>query len=199
LTHAVGVAVAHYKTPIRQLKQIAAEVANQAKDACLRDRNSATFEIFESLAPPDTGIEAARRRIFQRADAELARWLAIPGAEFTEFERCLRVLKSGGDDGFPRSQLYDALRSIRRKGGSLTDEAGEQAACGHLAAYRTRAGGAGKAALLEAHLPPDWQPHDRWAARPLPMALYLISQFWDYVDPFGTPLPAFPGVELGSS
>jgi hypothetical protein len=193
LTHAVGVVIAHVKTPIRQMQQIAKEAANMAKDAGLRDTNSVTFEIFESLAPPDTGLAGQRATMFGAAEDELerlTRWLAIPGEEFAEFDRRMGMLKGvNSDDGFPRSQIYDALRAVRRKGGMLIDSAGTKAVEDHLAAYSQRAGGAAKRTLLDCHLPPDWP--DGPEKRPAPMALYLISQLWDYARPFETNLPEF--------
>ena len=182
------------------MKAIAAEAANTAKEAGLRGANSVTFEIFESLAPPDTGLGGYREAIFGGADHKpLARRLALPGTEFGEFERRMRVLKGVDSDdieaGFPRSQLYDALRAVR---GKLTNETGAKAVVEHLAAYRRRAGGAAKAALLEDHLPPDWDETES-NPRPLPMALYLISQLWDYARPFATPLPDFPAARRGVS
>ena len=123
LTHAVGVAIGHVKVPIRQLRTIAKDAADAAKEAGLRSVNSVTFEIFESLHPPDDDLGRWRKSVFGDSvdDNELAKKLALPG-DFSKvlarFEAIVRgeSRKEGFRPGFPRSQIYTALRKLREQG-----------------------------------------------------------------------------------
>ncbi len=188
LTHAVGVAIAHHKTPIRQLKTIAKGAADMAKDAGLKDRNSVSFEIYESLSPPDLDLRQARARLYRATDHDhLARLLAIPGEEMVSLgERLFHLTGRDGDEPFPRSQLYAALRNIRDRGLDLTGADATKAATDHLKEYARRAGGKAKAEdVLRNPLPCcDGE-------RPTALDLALICQLWDYTYPFGTPLATF--------
>lgn len=186
LTHAVGVAIAQVKTPIRQLQAIAKSAADLAKNAGYRSQNSVSFDIFESLAPPDTGLAPARARLYgmspgdETAQARLAGLLALPGDQFDDLierMRCLTGRRKG--EPFPRSQFYAALRAARAKGDFTGHDAGV-AAKASLDHFARRPEGEKLMQLLERNLPPSLG-----GERPLPLDLALITQLWDYVDPLG--------------
>lgn len=181
LTHAVGVAIANRKTPIRQLHTIAKAAADLSKDSGLKGEDSVAFEIYESLTPPDLGdgLSLLRARAFG-ADAGLDASLGFPGRAFCRLTEGLATLSGGA--GFPRSQLYGALRAARDAAASagagrgLFSPAATQAVEAHLDAYQRRPGGLEAVNQLRANLPPGCAG----ASRPLPVALALIAQLWDY-------------------
>lgn len=201
LTHAVGVAIAHYKTPIRQLTRIAKEAADGAKDADLRDKNSVTFEIFESLAPPDTDLGPTRRRLYgvktkgDAADKALAKQLAFPGDAFDTVVANMKKLAKGTDgmEPFPRSQIYGALRKAS-EAGDLTGKEAQDAIVGYLDTFAKRPEGKEHRAHLEAWRLPaclDGVTRD-WAVE-----LALITQLWDYADPLNGRVKPFGYEEAG--
>jgi len=182
LTHAVGVAIANRKTPIRQLHTIAKAAADLSKGSGIKGEDSVAFEIYESLSPPDLGdgLSPLRARAFG-ADAGLDAGLALPGSGFGALARSLSSLSAG--EGFPRSQLYGALRAARdaaaasgSKEQGLFSPAAAQAAEAHLEAYQRRPGGLKAVERLRSSLPPVCAD----TRRPLPIALALIAQLWDY-------------------
>lgn len=182
LTHALGVAIANRKTPIRQLLTIAKAAADLSKGAGITAEDSVAFEIFESLTPPDLsdGLSPLRARTFG-ADPRLDASLAFPGGAFRSLADGLFHLSA--PEGFPRSQLYGALRAARdtalakgEKGRHLFAPEAADAANRHLDAYTQRPGGREAVELLRANLPPTCGGGER----PLPVALALIAQLWDY-------------------
>lgn len=184
LTHSAGVAIANRKTPIRQLHTIAKAAADLSKGAGITGEDSVAFEIFESLTPPDLGdgLSPLRGRTYG-ADARLDACLAIPGSAFGPLADSLSNLAAR--EGFPRSQLYGALRAARdrasaagEKARSLFAQEAADAAGRHLDAYRLRPGGLEAVELLRANLPPACAGIER----PLPVALALIAQLWDYAQ-----------------
>jgi hypothetical protein len=198
LTHAVGVAIAHHKTPIRQLQAIAHAAADLAKEAGLRQSNSVTFDVFESLAPPDIGIGTARARVFQTADdrdghLDLARSLAISGDAFDDVVAAIERAKSGAAGALPRSQLYGALRAVRARvsGGDYRDPDATRVVEEIFDVYARRMGLS--AATLIDRIP---RFGDRTGRRALAFDVAMTTAFWDYVEPLGTRLPAFPAEEV---
>lgn len=193
LTHAMGVAIAHYKTPIRQLKMVAKKAADLAKDADLKDRTTVTFDIYESLAPPDVDLAAARSRLYGtgRTDddpAALARLLAIPGDDFGSLANAMFWLTGcDGAEPFPRSQIYAALRTVREKGAGLLSPEADDIVAEHLKAYARRGVGPQQIGHLEANPLPACDGKRRPAA----LDFALTSQFWDYAHPFGTRMAGF--------
>jgi len=184
LTHAVGVAIAHHKTPVRQLQRVAREAADAAKAADLNTIDTVSFDIFESLSPPDEGLGAFRRTVYgNHDDTETARRIAILGDRFPDFIASMHALKSGTKTSvsFPRSQIYGAIRAARlAEGGSFGTEA-DGAVAAYFDDYARRAGGGASLNTLAAcRLPTASAPKAVDA-----LELALIAQFWDYVDPIG--------------
>lgn len=196
VSHAVAVAIAHHKTPIRQLKAVAKHAADLAKNATpdLRKASSVTFEVYESLAPPDTesNFEAERIRLYGNNPAilpdnqtsALAQLLAIPGDEFSGAMRRFHEIQKG----FPRSQIYSALRAMRNSRG-LWDKEAEAAARAVIDKYARFDGQA--VDCLHSNRLPAFGLDKANADRPLSLDLAMIATLWDYFEPFGD-LPAFP-------
>lgn len=168
------------------MTRIAKEAADGAKEAGLRDKNSVTFEIFESLAPPDTDLGPARRQLYGMkatvADAQeaLAQKLAFSGDAFDTVVGNLKK-QAKGEDGmepFPRSQIYGALRKAN-EAGDLTGADAEKAVDGYLESFARRPEGKTHCENLEVLRLPTV---DR-AKRALPVELALVAQLWDYADP----------------
>ena len=200
LTHAVAVAIGHVKTPIRQLRAIAKEAADAVKDAAKeagwKETSSATFEIFESLHPPDAAGDGALDRwrksvLGARADGgDLARKLVLPGDAFADVLARMRRIVDGDRKaspprpGFPRSQLYAVLRELRAAGEGLGEPGADARVEAILDKYLRRAGmdrGATRGDLDLPEMP--------GVPRGIAMSLALIATLWDYADPFGQPLP----------
>lgn len=208
LTHAIGVAIADRKTPIRQLTAVAREAADLVKEADLGAVDSVTFEIFESLAPPDTSLAAARKRVYgaEASPTDLARWLAIPGDHFGELLDDMFALTGKSEtpdgkpiEGFARSQIYGALRAIRtsRAAGvadSLIDPTAIERSEKYLEDYSSRAGA--EVTFLKERLPEEFPPPIGGSPRPLSIDLAMIAQFWDYANPLKAKLAPF-GVKVG--
>lgn len=183
LTHALGVAIADRKTPIRQLQYIAKESADSAKEAGLRDRNSVTFDIFESLAPPDDDLSKARVSLYGAAasDDDFPKRLAFDGAGYDDLMKRLTAITAD----FPRSQIYAALRAARlADGGNLLGAEAQVASDAGLAAYGRRAG-RDSALGMDALILPARATAAPTKPDSLPPVLDLarIALLWDYVEP----------------
>lgn len=194
LTHAVGVAIGHVKTPIRQLRDIAKAAADAAKEAGLREVNSVTFEIFESLHPPDRDLARWRKSVFGEhvEGANLALRLALPGDNFANVIDRLEALargkmeETGFRSAFPRSQIYSALRELRQQGRGVGESGADRVVEDAIDTYAGRAGmdrGLGKRDLTL----PAMNGRDRGLA----MNVALIATLWDYASPFKERLPRF--------
>ncbi|WP_321337179.1 hypothetical protein [Breoghania sp.] len=180
LTHALGIVIAGVKTPIRLMRARAEEIANLAKDAGLRTQNTATFEVFESLAPPDLSIRNTREGLFgisgEDEQKSLSRSLAYPGSCFSEAVDMMTTLKDGARDRdpFPRTQLYAALQAALETGGLTSTEANERAAA-ELRTYIDRMGES-KGLTLDQLAPPSASSETGLAVN-----LARLVTLWDFV------------------
>lgn len=219
LTHAVGVAVGHHKTPIRQLGHIAKEAAELAKVAFARptaadeaprsDRvppNTVTFEIFESIAAPDVWLGAHRAGVFATkpdwdTQIALARRIAFDGGTFAALvDRMAGLAGHGRTEAFPRSQLYAALRSLRAAGLDQTSPDADDRVATDLATWARRMGRDEEAVIAGLRLAraPDTDREAGTAAggrAGLALDIALLVQLWDYVHPLGDRRPTFPASE----
>lgn len=179
LTHSMGVVIANAKTPVRLMQHRAKEIADLAKDAGLRDRSSVTFEVFESLTPPDLTINGTRRSLYGARDSkeleQLALELALDGSRFGDALKQMKQLKKDGTDGegFPRSQLYACLREAQTGEGLISARAARTVE-DHLTAYIERFGAANGWKLDDLILPACAGSPNR------ALAAALITQLWDY-------------------
>lgn len=110
LTHAGGVVVCHYKTPIRLVKDLAEVLAYKAKGG--RDRTAVQMEILESLDIPEGYLDRQRRQLFGPCAPEAA------FSHTTESWAGLTPRLGKIRQNFPRSQLYRLLKQAR-DGGAL--------------------------------------------------------------------------------
>ncbi len=194
LTHAVGVAIGNAKVPIRQLRQIAKAAADGAKEAGLRQHNSATFEIFESLHPPDTGLFRWRESVFGTAADQhyISRQWALPGDAFADVLRRLGAIVWGEQrDGasqprFPRSQLYAVLRKLREEGRGVAEATADEQAKTEIDTYTSRAGADLWLDIDRLRLPTVGD-----LVRGEAMDLALVATLWDYANPFAADFPGF--------
>ena len=190
ITHALGVAIGDRKTPIRQLRAIAKHAADAAKDATLGDRqplrehDSVTFEIFESLAPPDDDLAAWRASLYGDGPQlkALPLHLALPGGAFGAAIEAMRHLTAK----FPRSQVYSALRKLREERVALTDPGADGWVNDAIDGY-LRGAGADKGFTNATLTLPAVAGIHRGAA----LDLALVATLWDYADPFAGQLPKF--------
>ena len=93
---------------------------------------------------------------------------------------------------FPRSQIYEALRKVRRKDKSLLHEDGDGIAYEVLRRYAGRAGedkGFDVGALMKALVLPTVSILTE--PRSTAMNAALIATLWDYAAPFEGALPGF--------
>lgn len=160
LTHAMGLVIANVKTPIRQLRAIAQWSADTAKDARLRNRNTVTIEVFESLSPPERieDFHAMREQRYGKDD-QMPHWLALPVDAL-----------AAETAGLPRSQLYKALR---KTGGRLLGEDATNAVDASFKEYQQRTG----------YCLPDTPLPAVDDSRPLPLTLAMLADLWDYLPP----------------
>jgi hypothetical protein len=181
LTHAMGMVIAHHKSPIRQLTALAKALADEAKNAKFKDRNTLSIEIFESQYPPDDSkdLQAIRAALYgPTADANsLAASLILPAGDklLEDGFRRVKELKNT----FPRSQLYAALRAARDADHPLTLAAASKAE-ESLQTYANRMGIDLNKALWSHCLPA--YADTGLGSRSKAMDIAMICSLWDYID-----------------
>lgn len=220
LSHAFAITIADRKTPLRQLRAIAHDAADIAKNAGLRGEDSLTIDIFESNVPSEgesSVITEARMEQFGRpainpdnhADPRrLELKLAFKAGEIAALSDKMAMLtgKGGAGEGFPRSQIYGALRAARRavreaNGGKgdpagLTGEFANDAVKKHFGAYRKRADSEQSMGLLYAHFKIDKDTAEAgWG--PTALEIAQIARLWDYIYPFDFALEKIGAAESG--
>lgn len=221
LTHAVGVAVGHYKTPIRQLRHIAKDAAELAKIAFPRPQkldgspetvwtppNTVTFEIFESIAPPDVALGDHRAGVFATAadwdtQIALAKRIAFDAMKFKAVtERIATLSGHGRDEAFPRSQLYAALRTLRALGLDQSSAEADEYVEKDLAIWARRMGRDEVTTITDLRPPPA--PGDEpigtagqasGSRAGLALDVALLVHLWDYVHPLTERYPTFPALK----
>ncbi len=115
LTHAVGIAIASAKAPIRLLKSLASDLADEAKVAG-REANRWQYFISGTIDMPTRSLRRERHELFRCGtgdDAAKAFTLPLDGAE--QGLACLAAIKgeSGNRDvGLPRNKLAEALGQL---------------------------------------------------------------------------------------
>jgi hypothetical protein len=192
LTHALGVTIADRRTPIRQLTAIAKTAADLAKEAGGRGRSTVTVDVFESVVPPDephalTGIrrEGLGGPTGKDGDKALTEMLALPLAGIApmmaEFARFKGI--DEGKTGYPRSQIYAALRAAKALGARPLDRGGAGAMEESLKTHAKRVGWPKTAPSPLNDFP---APLADWT---LGQKLVFLSIYWDYIHPGGHPLP----------
>lgn len=113
VTMAAGMVIANHKTPIRQTKNLAAELAELNKDEN-RGRSAIQMEVFESISVPDTDLKTYRDRLYfprgKATEPAVYAPLSMEPGRLEALTARIRALKA--DDGLPKSQLYSILRQV---------------------------------------------------------------------------------------
>jgi hypothetical protein len=172
LTHAGGVVMCDRKTPIRQVKALAGDLADIAKGD--RTRSAVQIEVLESIDIPEGYLARQRERLFgPRLPPDS---FTIHADEWTGMTR--RLCRSRAR--FPRSQLYGLLHRARACG-ALTDPttAAVQPLIDGLEEV-LKAGQYG--CSLEDLVGERTDTGSAYDVRLLRLA--RLATLWDYVDPF---------------
>jgi hypothetical protein len=188
LTFATGLLICHHKTPIRQARMLAKELAETCKTHMTADKklsNAASVAVFESLSPPDTDLNEYRKRLYGATtpahEADILRALVLPGGEIGALNRQIGDMK--WNDTLPRSQIYRLLRIARQHDGFF--KTGAVSAIKQAAKDYVEHAGADKSVDLETFALPAI------GNRSLPLTLALAAELWSYASPFKDPLPPF--------
>jgi hypothetical protein len=165
LSFTAGAAISQVKTPIRSLTRVAGEAVDLAK--AHGARGTASFDIFESAALPESGdLEGHRERTFVRsADAGL---YAFPGSELGALDAALAEWKhEAGRSRLSRTQIHSVLRAAAAGASDEDLEIREND-------YHQRILG-DRGHTNEASLP-HWPDRSRSRTDDL----YWVDQLWDY-------------------
>ncbi|MFD2233157.1 hypothetical protein [Phaeospirillum tilakii] len=176
LTHAGGVVIGSYKTPVRQMIALAHQLADNAKGD--RSRSALQIEILESLDIPDGYLDRQRRRRFDpnHTVTDQAAFSALFTLGDEEWGKLIEAVKTARKH-FPRSQLYRLLFAARDQGGFL-DSNGVAARAKELAQVIADNGYREITADTLLGPPPVADATDGRLLR-----LAAIAGLWDYVDP----------------
>ena len=192
-TFAAGLVICHHKTPIRQAISLAHELADGCKDLMLKDEpafDAASVAIFESLAPPESGLGGHRARLYgaRSGDDEklLNTSLVLPGGAIGQLSTLIGDYK--WDRKVPRSQVYRLLRAVRSRQRGFFDPDAVGTIAGAARDYAAGAGAENEIDLSALGLPSIFKRPDK---RPLPLELALLAELWSYVRPFEDLLPPF--------
>jgi hypothetical protein len=190
ITFSAGLVIANHKTPIRQTKQLAGDLAQINKDLNGREVSSLQAEIFESLSVPDTDLQAYRDRLYVpsgKADDDtrtrINRGLMLKGANISDILNRVRKLKS--ERGYPRSQLYALIRKAAEEKipyAPMDSAENDKQLFEHFDRWKKRAGSDSDISQNDLHLL-------RFAgegAASLKLSLAMAAMLWDYADDMET-------------
>lgn len=186
VSHAAGLVIADTATPIRFLKNLAKDLAEEIKKAAAAGErewqvpSAVQIAVLESVEPPVNGVQAFNRDRYGVADTA-AFTIRLDG-ESARMRAAMETI-SDPSEGMPRSQLFNILRKahairVAANGGDWAATVGEM-----LEGYgRERFERAGVADLIEMFQATDnglgYAPK-----RPL-LPFQRCAELWDYVRPF---------------
>ena len=183
-THAAGLVLCHFKTPIRLARDLAHGLADGIKEAARGNPvpvNALGIEVFEGQMPPMDGVAGFRASLYNTVEAaDLP--LAFPGDLLDDLLARLRGMTA--TDALSRSQLHRIAGAVRDAAGGLAGHEAGIRAMNLLETHRARMGHEGP---LDVRLPrlPYLPP------RSTALDLALILRLWDYAGPAAAPsLPA---------
>lgn len=188
-----GLIFAPYKMPVASARELVKNLADEVK---VDDETTLGVHAFESVEPPANGLAAYRAALFGDPDgadygdaAEFAKEvLALPSTDAISLINDLVTMKR---DGFPRSQLYRALRIAQWEPVTTDRKEGDQPE-----GLRTWPGGLGSTAVqakvkttIAKYKGPDEAVlatvRDRHLSRnDAAIKAWLLTHLWDYADPF---------------
>jgi hypothetical protein len=196
-----GLVICHYKTPIRQIKTVAKELAERNKGL---GGGAIQIEIFESLSMPDIDFDSYRAKLYfgdktPTPDelSELNRQLAIPGEKLGKLIDKVARLKQ--DDGLPRSQLHKMLLKSSKAGTTARSDEADRSLREDFALWKKRAGAATAVGEHDLDVFGDLRRWDEAINPKRPafsLSIGLIALLWDYVQPLD-PIPG--GQDDGSA
>ena len=171
LTHAMGLLICSYKTPIRLAQGLAKELAEEVKtpgsDGTLHSRLN--YLILESVEIPSEGLTAFRRSHYGVGNPGTA-----SVTEYSQFDELMAgMAKVTAYDGVPRSQVYKAIRDFRDHGGNI-----DTALQGRFESWKEAGYSAEGVSFLE-KAPAIFSWPDRL------VTLMRVTELWDYFDPLG--------------
>lgn len=187
LTHGMGMVICDRRTPLRQARAMAenlADAAKQARGAAGERIDALQIEVFESADLPDGGhgLHGYRAALYPGLDQTAhgsAFTLTVP--ELVALPGLMKLVREE-ETGLPRSQLHRKLRELKTGAGM----AAADTVITLFADYLSKAGRGREAALAAID---DWG-----GTRPAGLKLALLAQYWDYIDPFGDGWPDPPAV-----
>jgi hypothetical protein len=188
-TFSSGLVICDHKTPIRQVKSVAKELAECNKGA---GGSAIQIEIFESLSMPDVDFNSYRAKLYFRDEKptkdelnrkfnEDSHQLSIPGEKLGKLIDKIARLKK--QDGLPRSQLYKMLqkaskaRAFQARSDNVDRELRKD-----FALWKERAGA--DTPIKERDLDVLRDMREDSAKPPaFSLSLGLVAMLWDYVRP----------------
>jgi hypothetical protein len=183
LTFAAGLVLCHDKTPIRQARRLAKALADDAKETMgVTPENRLQIDAFESIALPEHVNELTRYRtalfgldvlkdekLRRQQLGRIAAWQSLHVAGANQPIAAIAALK---DENFPRSQVYNLLRTAATNGSFLPDGPPLDDAA---TIYLKRMGLKPEADLPRLRVLGDCVP--------LAYSLAAIATLWDYIEP----------------
>ena len=171
LTHAMGLLICSYKTPIRLAQGLAKELAEEVKtpgpDGALHSRLN--YLIVESVEIPSEGLAAFRRSRYGVGNPGTA-----SVTEYSQFDELMAgMAKVAAYDGVPRSQVYKAIQDFRDHEGNVDTALEGRFRSWKEAGYSSE----GVSFLEKAPATFSW-PNGL-------ITLMRTAELWDYVDPLG--------------
>lgn len=197
LTFGAGLVFANHKTPIRDLKVIADELAGMAKRAAKADPGDNNvglleIEVLESVDPPLDGVSGVRERqlgLWDRGEEDhhpLIHALALPGEGLADvFARLRQAKNEKGNQYLPRSLVQRILKEVTRLRGGAAEN-GEKAVA-TFEEWRQRFGTVAPTGKTGELLDVTGQGYEEDSAA---LDLYQLYRLDDYLGPF----PGDPGV-----
>ncbi len=182
--HRAGCIIAQVKTPIRQLKRLAAQSEDSIREGLARcklgPQSAFAIDVFESLAPSYAGVLAARRALYgPDHDPHCNFFLASEIDALVSRARQITEAEAGSGH-LSSSQLHRVLDAVRQAGEPLDSQRADDIVRDLLNGHFTRRG-------ISA---PDWidQPSRiSTVLRRLPVLLAELAQLRPYLPPAGQP------------
>jgi hypothetical protein len=210
VTFSAGMVICNHKTPIRQSKAIADALVDAAKIVSKANGNCSAFqfEVFESLALPETDFAGYRKRMYFKTNptdkdyaALNAELTIVKNDGFATLVKNITALKSGDDSTgrcvvrdrlvknitalksgpmpLPRSQLYNLLRDVTRIGiDAARSPAGEAELKAAYETYLKRAGEEKAPGVEALEIMRDCTGNHATLA----ISLITLAALWDYVE-----------------
>ncbi|MDJ0821567.1 MAG: hypothetical protein QNJ09_07125 [Paracoccaceae bacterium] len=177
--HRIGVMIAQYKVPFRQLNALAGQLESAARSASDTSQSAVCLAVFESASPPFDSIDTFWSELY--GPGHTAALEVFTAKEFRDLLRVCKGIGSGYEDapGLSITQIYRILRLLGVPSRPLLPEAGNPLSLDgkvrDLLADHAERVDANSADPLAQFVGLD-------RARGLPLLLAQIAQIKPYVD-----------------